>query len=164
MKQANHNKIVHLIILVVLNSYGWRMDFIIHYWSSPSVGAESDQHVNICSFVVRCDRMWPSTQWHRVYTGSGNVPYVQFKSVGDFIPEPRCSKFTVGLQTRRRKMGVQEVRSDSGRKGQEWREPRYELSFRACARGLNLVVLLLCSSELDRSNESVCWKRVHPLL
>ena len=26
------------------------------------VGAESDQHVNICSFVVRCDRMWPSTQ------------------------------------------------------------------------------------------------------
>ena len=26
------------------------------------VGAESDQHVSICSFVVRCDRMWPSTQ------------------------------------------------------------------------------------------------------
>ena len=40
-----------------------------------------------------------------VYTGSGNVPYVQFESVGDFIPEPRCSKFAVGLQTRRRKMG-----------------------------------------------------------
>ena len=39
------------------------------------------------------------------YTGSGNVPYVQFKSVDDFIPEPRCSKFAVGLQTRRRKMG-----------------------------------------------------------
>ena len=46
-----------------------------------------------------------------VYTDSGNVPYVQFESVGDFIPEPRCSKFIVGLQTRRRKMGVQEVRS-----------------------------------------------------
>ena len=69
------------------------------------VGAESDQQVNICSFAVRCDRRWPSTQWHRVYTGSGNVPYVQFESVGDFIPEPRCSKFAVGLQTRRRKMG-----------------------------------------------------------
>ena len=40
-----------------------------------------------------------------VYTGSGNVSYVQFESVGDFIPEPRCSKFTVGLQMRRRKMG-----------------------------------------------------------
>ena len=29
-----------------------------------------------------------------------------------------------------------------------------ELSVRACARGLNLLVLLLCASELDRSNES----------
>ena len=31
--------------------------------------------------------------------------HVQFESVGDFIPEPRCSKFVVGLQTRIRKMG-----------------------------------------------------------
>ena len=50
-----------------------------------------------------------------VYTGSGNVPYVQFESDGDFIPEPRCSKFAVGLQTRRRKMGVQEVRLEGPR-------------------------------------------------
>ena len=41
----------------------------------------------------------------QAYTGSGNVPYVQFESVGDFIPEPRCSKFAVGLQTEGRKMG-----------------------------------------------------------
>ena len=47
------------------------------------------------------------------------MPYVQFESVGDFIPEPRCSKFVVGLQMEGRKMGVQEVRSDSGLKGQE---------------------------------------------
>ena len=33
------------------------------------------------------------------------MPYVQFESVGDFIPELRCLKFIVGLQTRRRKMG-----------------------------------------------------------
>ena len=33
------------------------------------------------------------------------MPYVQFESVGDFIPEPRCSKFVVGLQTERSKMG-----------------------------------------------------------
>ena len=33
------------------------------------------------------------------------MPYVQFESVGDFIPEPRCSKFVVGLQTEERKMG-----------------------------------------------------------
>ena len=54
-----------------------------------------------------------------VYTGSGNVPYVQFESVGDFIPKPRCSKFAVGLQTEGRKMGVQEVWSDSSLKGRE---------------------------------------------
>ena len=34
------------------------------------------------------------------------MPYVQSGSVGDFIPEPRCSKSVVGLQTRRRKEGV----------------------------------------------------------
>ena len=28
----------------------------------PPVGVESDQHVNICSFAVRCDQRWPSTQ------------------------------------------------------------------------------------------------------
>ena len=52
-----------------------------------------------------------------VYTDLSNVPYVQFESVGDFIPEPRCSKFAVGLQTRRRKMGyrrdpVERAKSD----------------------------------------------------
>ena len=50
-------------------------------------------------------------------------PMSSFESVGDFIPKPRCSKFAVGLQMRRSKMGVQEVRSDSGPKGQE----RWEL-------------------------------------
>ena len=34
------------------------------------------------------------------------MPDVQFESVGDFIPEPRCSKFAVGLQTEGRKMGA----------------------------------------------------------
>ena len=34
--------------------------------------------------------------------------YVQFEPVGDFIPEPRCSKFTVGLQTRGRKRGARD--------------------------------------------------------
>ena len=34
------------------------------------------------------------------------MPYVQSGSVDDFIPEPRCSKSLVGLQTRRRKEGV----------------------------------------------------------
>ena len=56
------------------------------------------------------------------------MPYVQFESVGDFIPKPRYSKFVVGLQMEGRKMGVQEVWSDSGLKGQECRELRYVLS------------------------------------
>ena len=33
------------------------------------------------------------------------MPYVQFESVGDFIPEPKYSKFAVGLQTEGRKIG-----------------------------------------------------------
>ena len=33
------------------------------------------------------------------------MPYVQSGSVGDFIPEPRCSKSVVGLQTRERETG-----------------------------------------------------------
>ena len=82
-----------------------RIGRIISTLDIHTVGAKSKQQVNIYSFAVRCDRIWPSTQWHRVYTDLGNMLYVQFKSVGDFIPEPRCSKFAVGLQTRRRKMG-----------------------------------------------------------
>ena len=34
------------------------------------------------------------------------MPYVQFQSVGNFNPERRCLKFTVGLQTSRNKKGV----------------------------------------------------------
>ena len=41
-----------------------------------------------------------------IYTGSGNVPYVQSGSVGDFIPKPRCSKFAVGVTNEREKDGV----------------------------------------------------------
>ena len=71
------------------------------------------------------------------------MPYVQFGSVSDFIPEPRCSKFAVGLQTRRRKMGYRRGLVGSGQKGQEWRELRYELSVQARAWGRNPAVLWL---------------------
>ena len=40
-----------------------------------------------------------------VYNGLGNVSYVKFESVGDFINEPRCLKFAMGLQTSGNKMG-----------------------------------------------------------
>ena len=58
------------------------------------------------------------------------MPYVQFQLVGDFIPKPKYSKFVVGLQIWGNKMGVQEVRSDSGPKGQERRELLRVLSVR----------------------------------
>ena len=45
--------------------------------SMHSVGVESDQQVNIYSFAVCCDRRWPSTQGHRVYTGSGGLDGVR---------------------------------------------------------------------------------------
>ena len=37
-------------------------DFLAEESESPSVGEESDQLVNIYSFVVRCDQRWSSTQ------------------------------------------------------------------------------------------------------
>ena len=55
---------------------------------------------------------------------------------------------------REERWGVQEVRTDSGQRGRERRELRYVLSVRACARGLNLVVLLLCARELDLSEST----------
>ena len=59
-----------------------------------------------------------------------------------------------GYKQEGERWGVQEVQSDSGRKGRGRRELRYVLCVRACARGLNLVVLLLCTSELDRSEST----------
>ena len=44
--------------------------------TAPTISVQSDQLVNSCSFAVRCDRRWPITQRHRIYTSSGNVPYV----------------------------------------------------------------------------------------
>jgi len=37
-------------------------NFMIVVNITTIVGTESDQLVNICSFAVRCDRRWPSTQ------------------------------------------------------------------------------------------------------
>ena len=77
------------------------------------------------------------------------MPYVQLESVDDFIPKPRCSKFAVGLQTRKRKMGCTGGLIGSSRKGRERQELRYDLSVQACAWGSNPAVLWLLASELD---------------
>ena len=47
--------------------------------------------------------------------------------------------------------GVQEVRSDSGLKGREQREPRYVLSVQACAR-YNLRVSKVTEGESIQAN------------
>ena len=73
------------------------------------------------------------------YTGSGNVPYVQFKSVGDFIPEPRCSKFDVGLQMRGSK-----TRGARGPVGL-WTEGPRETGAPTCAKYLSV-----CSVKIVR--------------
>ena len=70
------------------------------------------------------------------------MPYVQFESIGDFIPEPRCSK-SVGLQTSGNKMGVSEVQSDSGPKGRERRE---------LLRALSIETYALCSFRMSKAS------------
>ena len=73
------------------------------------------------------------------------MPYVQFESVDDFIPEPRCSKFAVGLQTRGREMGCTRGSVGSDQKG--------------C--GQNLVVLRLWGVDVDLRNSGL--EEVRPL-
>ena len=85
------------------------------------VGAESDQHVNICSFAIRCDRRWPSTQLHRVYTGSGNMPYVQLRLVGDFILSSGARSLLWGYKRIGMRREVLEAQSNSEPSGPEWR-------------------------------------------
>ena len=76
------------------------------------------------------------------------------RSVTLFL-SPDARSLQWGYKREGERWGVQEVRSGSGRKGRERQELRYELSVQACACGSNLTVLWLCTSELDRSNESV---------
>ena len=149
-RQATHRR-VRLISKKCFCSINPRL-ILTFDWLNIYVGAESDQLVNIYSFAVRCDQRWPSTQWHRIYTDLGNVPYVQSGSVGDFIHVPRCSKSAVGLQTRGRKMGCTRGPIGSGWKGRERQELRYELSVQVVAWGPNLAVLWLWAIELRNSN------------
>ena len=70
------------------------------------------------------------------------MPYVQSELVGDFIPEPRCSKFAMGLQTRGSKMG--------GARGsvELWTEGPRETGAPTCAKYLSVcsVGIVGCST------------------
>jgi len=93
-----------------------------------------------------------------VYTGSGNMPYVQFESVGDFIPEPRCSKFAVGLQMEGSKMG-----GARGPVGLRTKGPR-AMGAPTCAKyssECSVFVRLIVNGSVDRSP---FWERARPLL
>ena len=91
------------------------------------------------------------------------MPYVQFESIGDFIPEPRCSKFVVGLQTRGSKMGVQEVRSDSGPKGLERRDLLRALSVRtSVVRWNRWMVVRLVRESILAVESSLFWRERIP--
>ena len=81
------------------------------------------------------------------------MSYVQFQSVGDFIPEPRCSKFAVGLQTSKEWEGVLEARSDSEPSGREWLMLKYALSIEAyalCVRAYQLLIACSVAVEFSR--------------
>ena len=45
-----------------------------------------------------------------IYTGSGNVPYVQFGLVGDFIPELDAQSLWWGYKQEGERWGVREAR------------------------------------------------------
>ena len=61
---------------------------------------------------------------------------------------PGARSLQWGYKREGKRWGVREVRSDSGRKGRERQELRYELSVQAYAYGSNLAVPWLCASEL----------------
>ena len=92
------------------------------------------------------------------------MPYVQFESIGDFIPKPKCLKFAVGLQMERRKMG--------GARGLVglWSEGPRVTGAPLCAKCLNiycslgsLVVRIMCVVKLLWT-DSPLWEKAHPLL
>ena len=67
LQRAKTNRIVRARHAEDGGKVGHLMTKSVNVWclslqTAPTVGAESDKHVNICSFAVRCDRMWPSTQ------------------------------------------------------------------------------------------------------
>ena len=102
------------------------------------------------------------------------MSYVQFGSVGDFIREPKCSKFVVGLQTEGTKMG--DTRGSVGL----WFEGPRVTGAPLCAKCSNVYCLLrslvvqivgVCFScrEIDRwivyvSELILYWERAHSFL
>ena len=89
------------------------------------------------------------------------MPYVQCGSVGDFIPEPRCSKSVVGLQTREREMGCSV--SLVGRAEIDRSYAMNEVSKRVL-EGLRVIDLMNLNLKKSTWVNYLCLEGAHPLL
>ena len=89
------------------------------------------------------------------------MPYVQCGSVGDFIPEPRCSKSVVGLQTRRRNEGC--TVGPVGRAEIDRSYAMNEVSKRVL-EGLRAIDLMNLNLKKSIWVNCLCLEGAHPLL
>ena len=100
-------EVLHHNTTTITPRYNLQMHLMIPIVILQVISAESDQHVNICSFVVHCDRMYPTSSLSR--------------SVTLFL-SPGARSLLWGYKREGVRRGVQEVRSDSGPKGRERQE------------------------------------------
>ena len=84
------------------------------------------------------------------------MPYVQFESVGDFISEPMCSKFVVGLQMRGSKMGG--IRGPIGL----WTEGLREMGAPTCTKFLSVCSVRIVRWVFESIKSS--WNRLRVLI
>ena len=89
------------------------------------------------------------------------MPYVQCGSVGDFIPEPRCSKSVVGLQMREREMGCPV--GPVGRAKIDRSYAMNEVSKRVL-EGLRAIDLMNLNWKKSTWVNCLCLEGAHPLL
>ena len=89
------------------------------------------------------------------------MPYVQCGSVGDFIPELRCSKSVVGLQTREREMGC--TVGLVGRAEIDGSYAMNEVSKRVL-EGLRAINLMNLNLKKSTWVNYLCLEGAHPLL
>ena len=89
------------------------------------------------------------------------MPYVQCGSVGDFIPEPRCSKSVVGLQTREREMGC-----PIGLVGRAEIDRSYAMNevSKRVLEGLRVIDLMNLNLKKSTWVNRLCLEGAHPLL
>ena len=91
------------------------------------------------------------------------MPYVQSGSVGDFIPEPRCSKSIVGLQMRERE---REMGCSVGLVGRAKIDRSYAMNevSKHVLKGLRAIDLMNLNLKRSTWVRCLCFEGAHPLL